>query len=255
MAYNKHTWVARQGVGLNKFTDQNGNRYEFTPSPDEVTQPGTPFSAEWMNEMEEQLAKAAVLSGEAVEGNFPVFNALGELVNSGKGPDILQYVNGAFSTLGGASVDVGSAKVETGSYVGTGTPPTLTFSFTPKIVVIMTNGTLNGLSQSFLSYRYESYTFLAILTSNASYVAGMSGPVSPPMSDAVYRLIDESYDSVTINGNTITWGFNEGLRTISMVTKSSYMYMHKITATDYPDYFKHYHACKSGITYHYIAIA
>ena len=63
MAYNKHTWVARQGVGLNKFTDQNGNRYEFTPSPDEVTQPGTPFSAEWMNEMEDGIAAAGIIYG------------------------------------------------------------------------------------------------------------------------------------------------------------------------------------------------
>jgi hypothetical protein len=63
VAYNKHTWVARQGIGLNKFTDQNGNRYEFTPSPDEVTQPGTPFSAEWMNEMEDGIASAGIIYG------------------------------------------------------------------------------------------------------------------------------------------------------------------------------------------------
>lgn len=63
MAYNKHTWVARQGVGLNKFTDQNGVKYEFTPSPDEVTQPGTPFSAEWMNEMEAGIASAGIIYG------------------------------------------------------------------------------------------------------------------------------------------------------------------------------------------------
>lgn len=63
MAYNKHTWVARQGVGLNKFTDQNGVKYEFTPSPDEVTQPGTPFSAEWMNEMEDGIAAAGIIYG------------------------------------------------------------------------------------------------------------------------------------------------------------------------------------------------
>ena len=54
-------WVARQGVGLNKFTDQNGVKYEFTPSPDEVTQPGTPFSAEWMNEMEAGIASAGII--------------------------------------------------------------------------------------------------------------------------------------------------------------------------------------------------
>lgn len=127
MAYNKHTWVARQGVGLNKFTDQNGNKYEFTPSPDEVTRPGTPFSAEWMNEMEEQLEKAAVLSGGAVEGNFPMFNALGELINSGKGADnfipkngnIIQMVGNVFTTLDGNNVKL--REFVSGSYVGDGT--------------------------------------------------------------------------------------------------------------------------------------
>jgi hypothetical protein len=127
VAYNKHTWVARQGIGLNKFTDQNGVKYEFTPSPDEVTQPGTPFSAEWMNEMEEQLEKAAVLSGGAVEGDFPVFNALGELVNSGKGPNnfeskndnIVQFNGDGFSTLSGANLYL--HEVAVGSYIGDGT--------------------------------------------------------------------------------------------------------------------------------------
>lgn len=56
MAYTKHTWVDRQGIGLNKFTDQNGNEYEFTPNPDSITQTGTPFSAAWMNNIENGLA-------------------------------------------------------------------------------------------------------------------------------------------------------------------------------------------------------
>ena len=61
MAYNKHEWKARTGVGLNKFKDADGRVYEFTPAPDEVTQPGTPFSAEWMNEMEAGIAAAGII--------------------------------------------------------------------------------------------------------------------------------------------------------------------------------------------------
>ena len=60
MAYKKHEWKARTGTGLNKFRDQNGNIYEFEAAPDEVTQPGTPFSADWMNEMEEGIAAAGI---------------------------------------------------------------------------------------------------------------------------------------------------------------------------------------------------
>ena len=56
MAYQKNTWVDRTGTGLNKFTDQNGTLYEFTPSPDSVTSVGTPFSADWMNNIENGIA-------------------------------------------------------------------------------------------------------------------------------------------------------------------------------------------------------
>lgn len=60
MAYRKHEWKARQGVGLNKFRDQNGVLYEFESAPDEVTEPGTPFSSDWMNEMEAGIAAAGI---------------------------------------------------------------------------------------------------------------------------------------------------------------------------------------------------
>ena len=60
MAYKKHEWKARQGTGLNKFRDQDGKLYEFTSAPDSVTQPGTPFSADWMNEMEDGIAAAGI---------------------------------------------------------------------------------------------------------------------------------------------------------------------------------------------------
>lgn len=58
MAYTKNTWVDRVAVGDNKFTDQNGNNYEFTPNPDSVSQAGTPFSAAWMNHIEQGIADA-----------------------------------------------------------------------------------------------------------------------------------------------------------------------------------------------------
>lgn len=70
MAYKKHEWKARQGTGLNKFRDQDGKLYEFTSAPDSVTQPGTPFSADWMNEMEDGIAAAGItyLTSTAASG-------------------------------------------------------------------------------------------------------------------------------------------------------------------------------------------
>lgn len=70
MAYKKHEWKARLGTGLNKFRDQDGKLYEFTSAPDSVSQPGTPFSADWMNEMEEGIAAAGItyLTSTAASG-------------------------------------------------------------------------------------------------------------------------------------------------------------------------------------------
>jgi hypothetical protein len=56
MPYEKHEWSAREGTGLNRFVDQNGNEYYFTSSPTEITREGTPFSADWMNHIENGIA-------------------------------------------------------------------------------------------------------------------------------------------------------------------------------------------------------
>lgn len=54
-AYSKNTWIARTGTGLNRYTDQNSNVLELTPAPTELITPGTPFSADWMNHIEQGI--------------------------------------------------------------------------------------------------------------------------------------------------------------------------------------------------------
>lgn len=56
MAYTPNTWQSIQGQGLNRFQDQDGNIYYLTAIPEQVTQPGTPFSADWMNHIEQGIA-------------------------------------------------------------------------------------------------------------------------------------------------------------------------------------------------------
>lgn len=57
MAYQKNTWVARQGTGLNKFTNSGtSTNLILSPNPDTITQSGTPFSADWMNNIENGIA-------------------------------------------------------------------------------------------------------------------------------------------------------------------------------------------------------
>lgn len=64
MAYTPNTWVAREGTDLNRFVDQDGNYMTLTQAPTEVTVPGTPFSATWMNHIEQGVA--AVSNGDYI---------------------------------------------------------------------------------------------------------------------------------------------------------------------------------------------
>lgn len=58
--YEKTVWKARQGAGLDKFTEtgRSGNTVVLTNTPDSVTEPGTPFSAGNMNHIEQGIFDA-----------------------------------------------------------------------------------------------------------------------------------------------------------------------------------------------------
>src|SRR5574344_1312748 len=57
MAYTPHVWVPRLGSNLNRFTKANetATSVDLTNAPEIVTQAGTPFSTDIMNEMEEGI--------------------------------------------------------------------------------------------------------------------------------------------------------------------------------------------------------
>jgi hypothetical protein len=60
MAYTKTEWKARQGTGLNRFTEneRSGDAFLLTNTPYSVTEPGTSFSAENMNHIEQGISDA-----------------------------------------------------------------------------------------------------------------------------------------------------------------------------------------------------
>jgi microcystin-dependent protein len=60
MSYEKTNWKARQGAGLDKFTEtgRSGNTVVLTNTPDSVTEPGTPFSEDNMNHIEQGIYEA-----------------------------------------------------------------------------------------------------------------------------------------------------------------------------------------------------
>lgn len=55
MAFQKKTWLARLGQGLNKFIFNGGSKVTLDSSPDVVTQEGTPLSADNMNDLEDRI--------------------------------------------------------------------------------------------------------------------------------------------------------------------------------------------------------
>lgn len=59
MAYIPNVWEDREGDGLNRWQDQNGNIYIMTPAPLSITKQGTPLTSDWMNHIEQALAAAA----------------------------------------------------------------------------------------------------------------------------------------------------------------------------------------------------
>lgn len=61
MAFIKRTWLARIGIGLNKFIigDKDGDgKQTLTNSPDSVSQQGDVISASNLNNLEDRIANA-----------------------------------------------------------------------------------------------------------------------------------------------------------------------------------------------------
>lgn len=141
MQYNRNTWSPRIGEGLNKYTDAiSGKTLQLTPAPDSIIEPGTPFTADWMNNIEQGLANASAaantwiasqvtaVDAEAFQYDLTIANyipAVGNVIvfqaPSDAGESFLFTINGAGPSSGtwyqvafaDLSVDV------TGAWVGT----------------------------------------------------------------------------------------------------------------------------------------
>lgn len=76
MAYKKHIWVPRTGTKLNRFLKYNetATSVELVNAPETVTQEGTPFSAQIMNEIEEELERSSQAQ-EQINGDNAAINA------------------------------------------------------------------------------------------------------------------------------------------------------------------------------------
>lgn len=105
--------------------------------------------------------------------------------------DILSILSNAVLFVEGYLRDIGGNKVgpriETGSYVGTGTygpsnPCSLTFDFTPKIVLMHRGGTT--------AYTDSTHCMVFVWNITNAFYIGSAG---------------DSHNSVTYSGNTMSW--------------------------------------------------
>ena len=72
MAYVKKTWKARQGAGLNKYTDSvSGQVFELQNTPDSISQVGDAFTAANMNDLENRIdaGKVDKIAGKGLSTN------------------------------------------------------------------------------------------------------------------------------------------------------------------------------------------
>ena len=84
MAYEKQIWEARQGTGLRRFikTQETGDAVNLTNEPLVVTTPGTPFSVERMNHIEQGIKDAHDAIAEETQARQQSDNALEEAVSA-----------------------------------------------------------------------------------------------------------------------------------------------------------------------------
>jgi hypothetical protein len=97
VAYNKHIWVAPEGDNLNRFskTNETDTSVDLVQNPNLTNNP-TPFSAEWINEMEEGIFAAHEKLDEmeeSAEEQFAMLSGHADEVD-GMGRDLMKVTLG-----------------------------------------------------------------------------------------------------------------------------------------------------------------
>ena len=79
MDYTKTNWKDRVVEHPRRYKDQNDNVYTLTPEPGEITEEGTPVTAQRLNNIEDELKKVSDVSRELVDIQRKI--RLGGLIN------------------------------------------------------------------------------------------------------------------------------------------------------------------------------
>lgn len=98
-------WQPRLGTGLNIMTDSNtGQKYSFVSTPTEVTLPGTPFSPEIMNRLEQSIANSEIIYFDAA----PTASTPGALGQFGAYDGMVYYCTGASISMSYGALQPGT---------------------------------------------------------------------------------------------------------------------------------------------------
>src|SRR5574344_866618 len=108
MAYTPHVWIPRLGSNLNRFTKANetSKSVDLTRAPEIVTQAGTPFSTDIMNEMEKGITDAnagiglLIIFATAASTQIKQIDLSGYTIQAGMHIDV-DFTNG--NTVGSVS--------------------------------------------------------------------------------------------------------------------------------------------------------
>lgn len=114
MAFQKKTWLARLGQGLNKFILNGGSRVTLESSPDTVTQQGTPLSAENMNDLEDRIDSEFTNVNSAINAindKFSLVKLVKTSYVASSGEDLIKQIRANEFERGGM-VYIGSCTVD-----------------------------------------------------------------------------------------------------------------------------------------------
>jgi hypothetical protein len=104
MAYTKTNWVARQGTNLNKFNKsaETATSVIMVNAPELITVPGTPYSVENMNKLEQGVYDAHQMA----ENNYNMFHHVGKVEHFLRMPTPAQLATWRMLPLQGQVISV-----------------------------------------------------------------------------------------------------------------------------------------------------
>src|SRR5574344_2107127 len=206
MAYTPHVWTPRLGSNLNRFTKANetSTSVDLTNAPEIVTQAGTPFSTDIMNEMEAGITDAnagiglLVTCATAAATQIKQIDMSGYTIQAGMHIDVDFTYGNTVGSVADGGIASGTSIVKKGAgeqirIIGKNG----TFLFNEKI-----GGEYAG-SGCHNAGDCHEMVITAMATGNTADTAGV---IKNKDADAIYNVVGENYSYRKQRDGTIDRG-------------------------------------------------